>query len=206
MKSPFWHSPSGIELLTFIKNEYSHPSRHYHDFSHLSYVLNHLQTLAGELSPEDFIKAEFALMFHDIVMDFQRKDNEQQSARVFEEKCRDFLKPEDVQTIKRLIEFTDYSKTNSSQDFLVDLIRDIDLSILGEDEDVYEKYTWGIRAEYSHIEDAIFYPERAKILKMLKREMIFKTRHFTHLNKKAQLNINQELSQIENQISSSRPS
>ena len=87
---------------------------------------------------------------------------------------------------------------------LAELIRDIDLSIPGENEDVYEKQTRVVKLDYSHVEDAVFYPQRAKIPKMLKKEMTFETRHFTQLNEKAQhISVSQAGS---NQISSSRPS
>ena len=80
--------------------------------------------------------------------------------------------------IKKLIQITDHS-TDTCGNIDFQLIKDIDLSILGFPKDKYEEYTQAVRKEYSHIEDKLFNPGRAAILqKFLDMPRIYQTDYF----------------------------
>ena len=58
----------------------------------------------------------------------------------------------------------------------VELFLDADLSILGTDADLYDRYTAGIRAEYAHLDDEAWRVGRAMVLQgFLERPQLFFT-------------------------------
>jgi predicted metal-dependent HD superfamily phosphohydrolase len=64
-----------------IKNKYSHPSRHYHDWNHALAVLSWANHVAEELLHEHAMELKVAALFHDVVYDEQgTPSNEQRSA------------------------------------------------------------------------------------------------------------------------------
>jgi predicted metal-dependent HD superfamily phosphohydrolase len=49
---------------------------------------------------------------------------------------------------------------------LIDIIRSIDLSILGQEEKIYQQYADQVRAEYQDIPETIYYQNRIKVLEL----------------------------------------
>ena len=68
---------------------------------------------------------------------------------------------------------------------------DIDLSILGEDKNTYEKYEENIRKEYIHVPKAMYKLGRKKLLKkFLAQERLFQTDiFFEKYEEQARVNI-----------------
>jgi predicted metal-dependent HD superfamily phosphohydrolase len=62
---------------------------------------------------------------------------------------------------------------------LCDLFLDIDLSILGQDPIVYQKYTQQVRQEYSWVPQEVYNVKRAEILKRIMGwKSIYRSTHF----------------------------
>jgi len=81
---------------------------------------------------------------------------------------------------------------------LVALFLDLDLSILGADEEVYDAYSRQIRKEYIHVPLSDYQHGRISVLKsFLKRDRLFFTSHFHPHEQKARENILQEVSSLE---------
>ena len=75
---------------------------------------------------------------------------------------------------------------------------DLDLSILGTDWEIYNKYTQNIRKEYKIYPDILYKPGRKKVLKhFLERDSLYFTERFkTKFEKQARNNLIQEIDML----------
>jgi predicted metal-dependent HD superfamily phosphohydrolase len=149
---------------------YDEPRRGYHDLRHLTEVLHHLDDL---LAPDDPVREAVVLAawFHDAVYD-GRGDDEERSARLAEESLSDpVLRAE----VSRLVRLTATHRPDAG-DRAGQVLCDADLAILAADGDRYADYVAGVRAEYSHVDDATFAEGRAAVLEdLLAKPTLFAT-------------------------------
>jgi predicted metal-dependent HD superfamily phosphohydrolase len=75
-----WPSLSEFKKL---KKAYSEPGRFYHTFQHIAECIRFVNRNYG--SGSDAVLVKFALFYHDIFYDVNRKDNEELSAQAWEE-------------------------------------------------------------------------------------------------------------------------
>lgn len=147
-----------------INLSYTQPARHYHNLDHLHNCLRELDEVRELAQDADAI--EIALWYHDIVYDIAAPDNEARSAQLVFEICMAAGLPGSFAgVVSRLIIATDHRgevKTKQEQ-----LIRDIDLSILGKPSDEYHNYETSIRKEYSMVPDDEFKTGRMNFLRQL---------------------------------------
>lgn len=181
--------PAGesCRIWNLLESHYRESHRLYHNLRHIDSMLAHLDS---SQSGDDAV--ELAIWFHDIVYDPRSRDNEAESARLFEE-C--FGRIIDVQLsvdVVRLILATDYSleRTGSSDE---DLIRDIDLSILAAEPVDYLAYCSAIRREYLHVPENEFVAGRRGILRRFLAGRIYFTTGFAEFESAARRNIGTEL-------------
>jgi predicted metal-dependent HD superfamily phosphohydrolase len=152
---------------------YSEPQRHYHTLQHLGECLAWLErekavaTRPGEVA--------LALWFHDAIYDLQAHDNEQRSADWARDAMRSAGVAEDAaQRVHALVMATRHDAVPQDPD--VQLLVDIDLSILGAPPARFAEYERQIRAEYAHVAPELFEPRRRAILaRFLQREPLYAT-------------------------------
>jgi predicted metal-dependent HD superfamily phosphohydrolase len=127
--------------------------RTYHNLEHIRYCL---EVLDNEF-PQDMNRKhlEFAIFYHDV------RGSVYESTQ---EACKDLAFIYDREVVAGLIMATDHQGIHSGQRAM---ICDIDLAILGETEENFDKYEEQIRAEYQEYDDRDFYPERERILTSL---------------------------------------
>lgn len=167
-------SPAPNGLLADLRARYGEPQRAYHTSEHLEECFGHLDACGVE--PEDRAALELALWFHDAVYDPRAKDNEAQSARLARERLGD-LDPTRLDRIEDLILATAHHAPNGDRDAL--LLVDVDLAILGADEERFTAYEHQIRQEYDWVPRFVYRRERRKVLRrFLEREPIFGTAWF----------------------------
>ncbi len=156
---------------------YSGPDRAYHSLDHITHCLEELESThlpAGRSDP-----IALAIWFHDAVYDWRSSTNEADSAGWADT----FLgtvgaKSELAASVRELIMATCH---HFDAELLGDqsLIADIDLSILGDAPDRFEKYEVGIRFEYRAVPEPIYRTKRAEVLRsFLQRPRIFATDAF----------------------------
>lgn len=132
-----------VNMLLDMWNE-SH--RHYHN-------LEHLNDLVLQIN-EDFAQGKFnesfkdklliTALFHDIVYEPSRQDNEERSSQFFEELCED-KKQMFVTEVKQAILDT---KTHNSQNKLSETFNKYDMNIVERDFDSLLRWEEGIHEEY----------------------------------------------------------
>lgn len=191
-------------LLEKVWSSYSAKDRHYHNFEHIAHCLQEFQWYEANCEEKHFHPQSIvlAILAHDLVYG-------QKSVHSDEELSAQCL----VDLIKssyyasQLVLETQHTKENAlkieTETFKLDkyLLKSIDLAILGQDWDVYDWYTKGVRKEYQIYEDKDYYPARKKVLKILlekaKNHILFEHEMFYHYHEKAILNLLKELKMIE---------
>lgn len=149
------------------------PPRAYHNLEHVADCLAQFDALPRPAETNAAI--ELALFWHDAVYDSRAKDNEDQSARRWQEFASTAGIAGDLAAeVARLIRLTDHR--SPADDPAGKLIQDVDLSILGRDEAAFDDYERKIREEYGWVVDVDYHAGRAAFLRgVLDRPRIFQT-------------------------------
>lgn len=141
---------------------YSEPHRHYHTLDHVAACLNWLDQYRH--LAEDPLCIELALWAHDVIYDPRASDNEARSADWFAEHFADStLTKHQKDRVHALILATIHPHPPTDADMA--LLQDIDLSILGADIELYDRYEGWIRQEYDFVPEEAFRKGRGAVLK-----------------------------------------
>jgi predicted metal-dependent HD superfamily phosphohydrolase len=185
-----------LQLWNEIEATYSHPKRYYHNLHHLEHLLNELTSVKEQI--QDWNATLFSVFYHDIIYNPLRRDNEERSTAIAENRLGTINVPVDeINVCKAHIMCT---KTHTyCADTDSNFFTDVDLSILGQDENTYKEYASAIRKEYALYADNLYYPGRKAVLNyFLQMEKIFKTElFFKKYEKQARTNLQWELENIE---------
>lgn len=157
--------PGHDALFLDLLDRWSEPHRHYHGCTHLLSVLESLDLLT---EPADAPRTVLlAAWFHDAVYQGIPLQDEEESARLAEDRLRDAGLPDaDVAEVARLVRLTgDHRPEAGDSDGA--LLCDADLSILGGDPDEYARYLAAVRKDYAHVGDADFAAGRAAVVRRL---------------------------------------
>lgn len=168
-----YHLPAK-PLWDKLTAHYNEPGRYYHTLHHLENMLAELQPVSAMLENEHAVL--FALYYHDVIYDAQKKDNEVRSAALAL-KTLHTLPPALVARCEQHILATRQHAWQADMD--TNYFMDADLSILGQPWEVYATYAAYVRKEYHMYPDLLYKPGRKKVLQhFLDMERIFKTAYF----------------------------
>ena len=186
----------GEVIFKSLVDAYSDRDRHYHNLQHIQHLLDLLIKVKG--SCQYFSGLQLATWFHDYIYIPQAKDNELQSALYAEEVLRELnLSQSAIESVKQIIISTQkHQPLMQGIDNLIFL--DVDLAILGETGDRYQKYARQIRKEYRHLSDRDYQKGRKQVLaNFLSRPRIYYTDYFYQkLEQQARGNIQVELNNL----------
>ncbi|WDF74563.1 HD domain-containing protein [Novosphingobium sp. KACC 22771] len=160
-------------LCAQIIAHHSEPHRHYH-------TLRHIELMLRQIPSDHAFTAEMlaATLFHDIIYDPTRSDNEEQSLALFQSVSDRLAPPQPIDTglISAMIAATrshHFRDQRSSEDEAVNLLLKADLSILWHDDRaVYAWYADGVRKEYAFVPEDRFREARVKILTGLCHDLL----------------------------------
>ncbi|UBF28044.1 hypothetical protein K9N68_09205 [Kovacikia minuta CCNUW1] len=175
-------------LLKQLVRAYSAPNRFYHNLSHIQDCLSkfdHINALAT-----DPAEVELAIWFHDAIYNPKRNDNEQRSAIWAKAAIAQAgLHPGIAERVSDLILATEHHTEVRGRDAQV--MVDIDLSILGSEENIFWQYDANIRKEYAWVPDPIFKQKRIEILRgFLSRSSIYNLEEYqARFEEKARANL-----------------
>ena len=184
----YWHE---------IVAEYSNKDRHYHNLTHLYDLFAELHPLKEKFSQWEAVI--FALVYHDIVYNTLKSNNEERSAGLAVKRLTGWSCPKEViDCCSRLIRAT---KHHQPADYETNLFTDADLAILGASPERYREYADNVRREYSLYPDLLYNPGRKKVLRhFLEMERIYKTEEFRmKYETQARANLEEELGRLGNQ-------
>ena len=168
--------PAAAAALEELVRAYREPHRHYHTLDHIGDLLVSLDrhTDAGS----DHEALTLAILFHDVVYDPRRQDNEQASASLAAKHLTGLSFPEELVTrVVRCILATRHAhEALPREDPDLALLLDLDLSILAAPREVYRAYALAVRREYAHVPDELYRPGRRRVLAgFLARDRIYRT-------------------------------
>lgn len=180
-----------------IIKAYNTSKRYYHNLFHLEYMFKVIAPFKDLLNDPDAVY--FSIWFHDMVYNSSKKDNEEQSVERSSEVLIKLKAPvELIAKVKSMIIATKSHMSAEAQDFDIKLLLDVDLAILGSDEETYNTYAKAVRKEYGQYPTLLYNPGRKKVLqKFLQSEYIYKTEEMrSRLEVQARTNISIELNNL----------
>lgn len=181
-----WAEPAAAAVLEGIVEAYGQPHRHYHSLDHVAALLALFDRHGEGVAEPDIVT--LAILFHDIVYEPARNDNEAASAAFAGERLAALgLPPETTAEVARYILATRHGpRAEPIEDASLALLLDLDLSILGAVAAEYRAYADAIRREYAFVPDAHYRPRRRVVLEgFLKRERIYRTDRLSALWERA---------------------
>lgn len=192
------HDGDRFSVFAELVARHGEPGRHHHDFDHASSVVD--TVLALHSPGDDWAVAVLAAWFHDAVHEptARRGANEGASAVLALELLGSLgATLTSLGSITRLICLT-ASHDPAPTDRAGAVLCDADLSILGSDEERYDRYVRDVRAEYAHLADAVWTTGRRGVLRsFLDRPRIFHTAAgHDHFEAAARTNISRELATL----------
>ena len=174
---------------------YSEPHRAYHTLEHIGHCLDELEQVRHlSINPN---AVELALWYHDAIYDTKTKDSEERSTALAVEMVRNTSLSDNLgQLIANLITATKHTVLTTDSD--VQLLVDIDLSILGQPENKFDEYERQVRKEYEWVPEDQFVAGRSAILKsFLDRPNIYSTQFFRNkYEAQARANIAKSLARL----------
>jgi predicted metal-dependent HD superfamily phosphohydrolase len=189
-----WETASSPAVLAELLEAYSERGRQYHTIEHVASLLRQLDEHGPTVIDRDAVI--LAILFHDVIYDPRRHDNEEQSAaRAHATLAGLGLPDEVVEKVERYILATKHNPVFVTDDCDLALLLDLDLSILAAPPAEYLIYSEAIRREYGHVPDEQYREGRLQILvAFLTRDRIYRTDRLHSLwEEPARANINKEL-------------
>lgn len=184
------------DLWLEIFTKYSEPKRKYHTISHLEAILLELNPVRQIIT--DWETVLFAVYYHDIIYKATSSTNEEDSAKLARQRLTAIGFPTDkIEKCVQMILATKLHQLSTDDD--TNFLTDADLAILGQHPYEYQRYTSGIREEYSIYPDFMYNGGRKKALQhFLEMERIFKTPYFFEkYEQQARINIEEELVELQ---------
>ncbi len=184
-----------------IAMRYNKPQRAYHSLQHIQQLFGQFDQVKNNLHEPHIIA--LALLYHDVIYEPTRSDNELKSAEYAVESLTGYLSAEQCQHIYALIMMTashqidKWSNKVKEREEYSDAayLLDMDLSILGSSWSVYEHYSHAVRQEYAHVSDDDYRVGRMAVLKeLLAHPTLYLTDYYyERLEKQARKNIEHEI-------------
>jgi predicted metal-dependent HD superfamily phosphohydrolase len=187
----------GEHLETFreIHEAYAEPHRRYHTAAHIDACLRELDSVRPLANLACEIEA--ALWFHDVVYAPNASDNERRSAAL----AVQFLRSAGVPSkgcgrVHTHVMATSHKVESKDPDSA--LVVDIDLSILGQEPFIYDRFERQVREEYGSVPAPLYRRERTEVLRsFLKRKSVYSTAEFRERYEvRARINLERAIGQL----------
>ncbi len=180
------------QLWSEIVKYYTHSNRYYHTLQHLENLWQQLLPIQNHI--ENWDAMVFSVFYHDLVYRTTQRDNEQQSSILASQRMAQLGVPHHIitKTQSQIIATQHHQRSNDTD---TNYFTDADLSILGQNWNVYSEYLQNVRKEYYLYPDFVYSIGRKKVLRLfLDLPKIYKTPHFFELYEtQARHNLQQEL-------------
>jgi predicted metal-dependent HD superfamily phosphohydrolase len=184
-------------VLAELLRAYSEPSRQYHSIQHIGSLLRQLEEHGHAVVDRDAVA--LAMLFHDVVYDPLRHDNEETSAALAGKRLA-FLGFSGgvIAKVEQHINATKHAQDFVTSDYDLAVLLDLDLSTLAAAPAEYRGYSQAIRREYSHVPEELYRRGRRRILEgFLRRQRIYRTDQLHALwEERARANISSEIAEL----------
>ena len=183
-----------------IAMRYNETQRVYHSLQHIRQLFGQFEQVKQHLYQPHSIA--LALLFHDVIYEPTRSDNELKSAEYAVESLSPYLSAEQCQYIYALIMMTAShqiddidKKSDKAKESDAAYLLDMDLSILGASWSEYEQYAKDVRQEYANVSNADYCVGRIEVLEgLLAHPTLYLTDYYhSQLENQARQNIEREI-------------
>jgi len=181
-----------ILLWQEIEKNHSGKKRYYHTLKHLENLLFQLTPIKEKINHWGTIL--FTLFYHDVIYNSLKNNNEEKSAELAIERMEQLSVPKEI--IENCYSQILATKSHKiAEDSDTNYFTDADLSILGQDWEVYAQYYKNVRKEYAIYPNLVYNSGRKKALQhFLAMKRIFKTEYFHQkFEETARKNIQREI-------------
>ncbi len=188
-------SGNAFDVFRCLVWRYGEMCRSYHTLEHIDHCLTEFEQVRRFAKNPDAV--EWAIWYHDAVENPKEKDNVEQSTALATLVIKNVGLPDSFgQLVANLIMTSKHSVIPTDPD--ARLFVDIDLSILGQDEDYFDEYELRICREYDWMSKEKFVAGRSAILKsFIDRSSIYSTQFFRDkYEARARQNITRSLAQL----------
>ncbi len=183
------------EMFHALLTAHTVRGRHYHSDEHISACLGHLEGVKGQV--KDWKMLALAFWFHDAIYKPFSATNERDSADWAMQFLKDNGASQDqIDRIDALIMATCHNAQATDSD--MQILIDIDLSILGARPNVYDQYEKNIRREYRRVPGFLFRKKRKELLRMfLEQPKIYGSDYFhDQLEEQARINLSKAIEDL----------
>lgn len=175
-------------LKFFEELHHAYSSRAYHNLRHVEICLCELDSYCANLKTSwgqpQYTDIELAIWYHDAIC--RQNGNDEESSANLAVSRLDMLdlKHMACKVSELIILGTKHGNNEElKREYVteekINIMHDVDLSILGETEKTFDDYEGGIMREYAHVPEDVFRKKRAEILQgFLNRSRIFRTSYF----------------------------
>lgn len=184
-------------VLNALLAAYAETNRHYHATEHIASLIRQLDEFGHAAVDRDAVT--LAILFHDVVYDPRRGDNEENSAAIAAEHLSSVgFCDEVVKKVESYVLATKHSQGFEPNDNDLAVLLDLDLSTLAAAPADYRVYAEGIRREFAHVPAQEYRAARRRILEgFLARERIYRTERLHALwEERARTNIAREMADL----------
>lgn len=150
---------------TFILDRWSESHRHYHNINHLNNLIAQINEdyADGRLNESEREKLTLTALFHDLVYEPDRNDNEEKSADIFYRFCSEQHNVDLVEVKQMILDTKNHLPcTPLSQKFI-----DYDMNICERNFDELLEWEEGIKEEYSMFSNEEYKSGRIKFLESI---------------------------------------
>ncbi len=190
------------QILAATRARYAEPQRHYHDLSHLDALLDLFERYKPALHDAEAVR--LAIYYHDAVYLPERSDNETASAQLLRDELQGLVGPVTLDRAGALIlaTRTHHVPPSGEAELASDcgLFLDMDVSVLGAEAAVFDRYEAGIAAEYRPFyEEEAYRQGRLKVLQHFQaRDRIYVSEAFAALEAPARANLARSIAALAN--------
>jgi predicted metal-dependent HD superfamily phosphohydrolase len=173
----------GDEWFGRLWKLHTETTRFYHTAVHLEEMLHFFRVLEERGCMSGVSETErqailLSIFFHDAIYESRSRSNEENSAQLFQEFCRDIKSPDAV--VNTLVdEFILATKTHMTSDnhtVALATFLDLDMAVLGKHLESYISYASMIRREYDFIPHDTYCQKRADVLEAFMGNRVFGTK------------------------------
>lgn len=144
----------GHAIYRRLVDGYSEPHRHYHTLAHIEQCLQLFDRCSAQVGDADAL--EFALWFHDVILEPGNSDNEARSAELYLELSDGVQREHLREAVHGMIMATLHNGSSLDHDDAIYMV-DIDLSSFGLPWDEFLRDSVNLRAESSRLGDEEYY-------------------------------------------------
>lgn len=185
------------KLLTTVLQKHEH--RSYHNIDHIVHCFQELEWFLSNAESNENINIQdvgLAILMHDIIYgEKQEKIDEELSATWLENYLNEInqFRQEPIDIVLSTAHLSGKYKVDTPEK---ELMTSIDLAILGQRDEIYQRYANGVRKEYSFVNDNDYVAGRIKAIDFLLGHKLFLNQTFNKYESRARKNMENEKTRL----------